>query len=470
MPSKGVQVYSYICVPDVQIEFSVPGETITKQDTNQFGNDHLEVDKKHIGGFRFTGQFNFKVIRNGEVLTTQWVDVNTMTGNVEKGTMEQMFDQQSIVNNDLIITYSFYDAGNGQVGLPDSHQCYVVVSPNRSNWMGEIAPPGSDKGNKPFWRFVLPAAHDIGMNSMETPDTLVQKAGAPFVNILKYSNNIFSRIADGATSGIITAIAPNIISGLAITQKDRVDTILSIGARYFEFRPARIHDQVRGYECVADEFYFTHGPIPGMMYKIFLNEVVAFLTSYTAEIVVVQLRFDGVPNECCRPSDEDLDNINRDALEQSNGSINIGNLEDMQQSSIAQLRDCGKRLIILREVPSLSSYTDEANATLDGDSIVNEFNNLNTDRQNGNVFTNLQCQATATNIRDVVIYSALSADVSNSCILATKPICDIKTLPWIRDNALDRLQAEQNLVIMNDFFDGATADVAIELSNRRLDQ
>jgi hypothetical protein len=383
--------------------------------------------------------------------------------------MENMFDQQSIKHDNLIITYSFYDAGNGQVGLPDAHQCYVIVSPNRSNWMAEIAAPGSDRAQKPFWRFVLPAAHDIGMNSMEIPDILVQKAGAPFVNIMKCQSNIFATFADSVTSSVITAVAPNIISGLAVTQKDTVCNILEIGARYFEFRPARIHDEVRCYNCVPDDFYFTHGPIPGMLYKRVLTEVVGFLTSHTAEIVVVQLRWDGVPNECGKPDNQDLQNCIDAALGQANGSINIGNLEDWQHSTIAQLRDSGKRLIIVRDIPSLSSYTDEANATLNGDSMVAEYNNLNTDRQNGNVFTNIQCQATATNIRDVVIYSALSADVSNSCILATKPICDIKTLPWIRDNALDHLKAEQNIVIMNDFFDGATADVAVDLSNRRLD-
>ena len=44
----------------------------------------------------------------------------------------------------------------------------------------------------------------------------------------------------------------------------------------------------------------------------------------------------------------------------------------------------------------------------------------------------------------------------------------MKTLPWIRANALNSLQADKNIVIMNDFIDGATADTSIELSRRRL--
>lgn len=44
----------------------------------------------------------------------------------------------------------------------------------------------------------------------------------------------------------------------------------------------------------------------------------------------------------------------------------------------------------------------------------------------------------------------------------------MKTLPWIRAHALKNLQADRNIVIMNDFIDGATTDTSIELSRRRL--
>jgi hypothetical protein len=98
--------------------------------------------------------------------------------------------------------------------------------------------------------------------------------------------------------------------------------------------------------------------------------------------------------------------------------------------------------------------TDPANATLNGDSIIGEFEKLHCDNQRGKALTNIQCQATATNIRDVIIYSVVSANASNSCLLATKALCDNKTLPWIRRNALGKLTEEGLIVVMNDFFDG----------------
>jgi hypothetical protein len=118
-------------------------------------------------------------------------------------------------------------------------------------------------------------------------------------------------------------------------------------------------------------------------------------------------------------------------------------------------------------VDSYSTYTDAANATLDGRSIVDEFEKVTPQGQAGKAFTNLQCQATATNLPEAVAYSVLAANADSSCLLATKPVCDEKTLPWIMANA-GRLDWGQLAVVMNDFFDGATADVAIEWCRRRL--
>lgn len=51
--------------------------------------------------------------------------------------------------------------------------------------------------------------------------------------------------------------------------------------------------------------------------------------------------------------------------------------------------------------------------------------------------------------------------------METKANLDIATLPWIRDNALNNLRAPKNIVILNDFVDGATAWTAYELSIQR---
>ena len=206
-----------------------------------------------------------------------------------------------------------------------------------------------------------------------------------------------------------------------------------------------------------------------MPYIQFLEDIVSFLVAHPEEIVVFQLRWDGVPPDCARPSDQDLAECLNSALGTSNGAIIGGSLDDMQHLTIDQLRDQRRRLILFTPTDSYSTYTDAGNGTLNGESIIAEFEKLSPQLQAGKPFTNLQCQATATNLPDVVAYSVLAANSDNSCLLATKPMCDSKTLPWVMENA-GRLDQGELVVLMNDFFDGGTADVAIEWSRRRLQE
>ncbi|KAH8764019.1 PLC-like phosphodiesterase [Hyaloscypha finlandica] len=438
MPSKGVQCYSYIAVPGCEIVFSVPGTKLPKTQLRVFSSDHLEVDKKNIKGpFNFSGIFSFRVTQNGNQITFQDVGINVLTGDNDSGSMKTMGNQTSVVTNDVIVTYGFYDAGPGTAGLPSSDQCW----------------------------FFLPAVHDVGMNSMQNSNAVISSSA--LVDVLVQLSPVFGKIAGMMSHDAVMAIAPNIVQGLAITQKDTLPTMLSIGARYFEFRPAFLHKVIRPNHPIPDELYFSHSAIPGMAYAQFLHDVVAFLVAHPAEIVVTQLRWDGVPADCARPSDVDLANYLNRALADSHGSVVAGNEDDMRNLTIDQLREQRKRLILFANSDSFSTYTDPGNATLNGDSIIAEFEKISPQSQAGKPFTNLQCQATATNIRDAVVYSVLAAGADSSCLMATKPICDSKTLPWITANA-GRLVDGQLVVAMNDFFDGATADVAIEWSRRRL--
>lgn len=73
----------------------------------------------------------------------------------------------------------------------------------------------------------------------------------------------------------------------------------------------------------------------------------------------------------------------------------------------------------------------------------------------------LQCQATSRSIKEVLVYSVFAANAATSCLSETKARLNQSTLPWIRGHMLESLQAEKPVVIMNDYTDGATVDVAI---------
>ncbi|CAN8100776.1 unnamed protein product [Discula destructiva] len=477
MPSKGVQAYTYIAAPGCSIELSVPGQTVVKNELHQFWNGDLEVDSHNIDSFfNKTGRFTFKVLHNGKVVTEQHMEVNSITGSADEGTMVSIADSHSILHRDpnIIISFGFYESGPGDGPLPDRHQCYITVTPNYCDWMGRVAPPGSPQKDRPFRKLVLPAAHDVGMNSMKNCNAILKYAGGAVVRTLLQANaqheRVLSGLADTLSGAGVAAIAPNIVASLAITQKDPLESMLALGARYFEFRPAFTHREVR--QHLPDKLYFQHSAVPGMAYDEFLSGVVRFLMDNPTEIVVVHNRWDGVPAECERPSDEQQREYLQAALRQGEGNkhrVTAGNLEDLRNKTIGDLRHDGKRLIMLVSVDSMSTYTDAGNATLNGDSIVQGFGAvLHPECCGGRGFINIQCQATASAVTEAVVYSVLSASASNSCLLATKPICDAKTLPWVRDHALGACGNNDLVVVMNDFFDGATADVAMKLSRQRL--
>ncbi|KAF2274706.1 PLC-like phosphodiesterase [Westerdykella ornata] len=468
MPSKGVKCYAYIAAPNVEIEFSVPKQSVTQRDQKRFTIDHLEVDAKNLGPFKLTGRFSFKVRRNGQDLTEQWIDINCLTGALGDGTMNNMDQTPSIFVEDLVITYGFYDAGPGQAGLPRQHQCYVTVTRNNQDWMRELAPPGSPQADKPFHRLVLPCPHDVGMNSMQTSLAIIQRAGTGTIKEIMGQSlpgalAVLNKVADTA----VGHIAPDIVRALAITQKDTLDTMLKIGARYFEFRPAKCHRLMQRVSPLEDTLYFQHGAIPGMLYKEFLTGVVGFLKERRDEIVVVQNRWDGVPGDCPRGTDEEMRAVLDEVLRDSD--LQVGNLDDMQRMSIQDLRNERKRLIITRDVNQVSNYDDAASATLNGDTIVAKLTEMSRDPPKGHPIVLLQCQATSTNIRDVIVASVMDSDVSTSPLLATKGICDAKILPLLSGETGKNLVREEGLVVlMNDFIDGGTVDVAISLCRDRL--
>ena len=468
MPSKGVRCFTYLAVDGVEVEFSVPKQSVKRDNQHDFNIDQLEVDKKNLGTFDFNGEFSFTVRRDGRELTRQWVQVNAMTGKLGDGTMKNMDQTSSIFAGDLIIVYGFYDAGPGHAGLPKQHQCYVTVTRNYENWMREVIPQDDDKSNRPFHRMVLPSSHDIGMNSMETSLALLKNAGTGVIKEvlgreLPSIFDIFNRVGDGA----VNRIAPDIIRALAVTQKDSLDTVLKIGARYFEFRPAKCHRQMQRVSPLEDTWYFQHGAIPGMPYRQFLSDVIQFLQDHSDEIVVVQNRWDGVPGDCPRPNDDELRDVLNDVLRDKD--LQVGDEGDMMNKSIRDLRNERKRLIVLQNARQVSNYDDAANATLTGETMVSKLQDMSNNPPSGHPIILLQCQATATNIRDVIIASVLDSDVSTSPILATKAVCDNKILPLLRGDVGKKLTREDGVVVlMNDFLDGATVDVAIGMCRDRL--
>ncbi|MCJ1238516.1 hypothetical protein MMC14_006506 [Varicellaria rhodocarpa] len=481
MPSKGLDIYSYITgdIEDVNITFTVPEDDA---DHNSGESNprlcELEIESSNIKGlFAHTGRFSWTVSRNGIILANGWNDINTLTGNLEGGTMLSSITGPSTFVDNLVITYGFYDAGSGVAGLTNRDQFWISVTKNRSAWMGDLAPDGSSEANNLFSRFALVAPHDPGMNTMQnalallyslTPEQIVDF----YCHLTESSETLQdaqkSTSLQKATGAGIAHLLPNLMQSLAITQKDSISNLLAIGARYFEFRPAYILNGLLNVtHPLPDVLYFQHACIPGMAFELFLAELVTFLEANPTEIVTVHLRWDGIPAECRRPSPEELHSVISTALEKSSTRVRRGDASCFKRT-ISALRSSRYRLICLTMSPKYDTYTDAAYGTLDATPILERFDSMTTEGQAKYPITILQCQATASRIKEVLAYSVLASNAATSCVMETKARCDTKTLRWIEENAFERLKGEENVVIMNDFLEGGTVDAGIGLSRQRL--
>lgn len=472
MPSKGLSIYSYISMPGYQVEFSVPGPNgvIVNGPKDNFTCRALEMESHNIPGLRnFIGKFMWRVLRNGEEVASAWNRINTFTGNLAGGDLVSTQHFSPLITDDAIITYGFYDAGHGEAGLTNRDQCYVTICPmTNKHWMGTVAPPGSPAAQKPFSRFVLAAPHDNGMNSMTNADLVLHSLGIddiPFIKELIPHLHFFSEFPDSA----LLHMLPNIVYGVSVTQKKEIAVMLALGARYFEFRPAKLLPLFRKASGLPDKYYFQHACIPGIALDEFLEDQVEFLDANPTEIVVLHFRYDNILKDMQKPTNDEIDQILTDACGKAqNQPLHWGGRECFSKP-IDELRQSGTRLIRVIMADKYDSWTADAYRTLSFEPILKRFESMNTEGQQSTDLTILQCQATSQSIKEVLVYSVLASNAATSCLTSTKAMNDLRTLPWIRQHALDRLEADRNIIIMNDFIDGATTDTSILLSKRRLD-
>ena len=124
MPSKGLDVYSYIS-PDPRadlytIKFEVPGKYFINTKADNFSVKPLEVA---IAKSRsFIGRFQWTALRNGKEVANGWNDVNALTGNLERGTMLDTKHILPVILPDVIIICGFYDAGTGKCSQKPCHE------------------------------------------------------------------------------------------------------------------------------------------------------------------------------------------------------------------------------------------------------------------------------------------------------------------------------------------------------------
>lgn len=240
MPSKGIDCYSYVS-PSIaatyEVRFEVPRDGFTNTVAENFSKRHLEVESSNIdsrnnlfsihGIGQVVGRFRWIVYRDNVEVASAFNNINALTGNLGSGsTMLSTQHFTPIKTNDAIITYGFYDAGHGHVGLTNHHQCWVVVaSMNFQSWLGEVAPPDSEEETKPFSRLCLVCPHDNGMNTMQNVDLVLQSMDESAIDELK-THFPHLKWFDHIPDSLLIHMLPNIVYGVSVTQKKTITVML----------------------------------------------------------------------------------------------------------------------------------------------------------------------------------------------------------------------------------------------------
>ncbi|KAL6228821.1 hypothetical protein BDW75DRAFT_250564 [Aspergillus navahoensis] len=441
------------------------GDAVTPASTTI--NPWSSTDMKVKGGT--AEKFQFRVVHNGKTLVSRWQDINAYTGNLGDGDMGKVPGEQKIAIVDgLIIQYTFYDAGNYHTeDLPSAHQCYVTVAPDRSSWMTTVMPPGSPTAQKPFHRFVLPAAHNFGFNTMHNCAVLAAKLGpASFVS--KFLIPFLGPLGFAGYLGPIAALkALGIMEATSRNQKDKVPDQLAMGARFFEVRASRLEPHLRSLTGL-DDLYFHHGPLPGQPIRTFFQDAVNFLCAQPNEIIVVWFTWSQWSE--ANPEHDTVSKMLQDCFSDAKAKgvpLERGTFADLSRP-VETLRQENKRFIMSFKDEGYYPYDDygtERHVIADGSGIITEFNNMSADKQKGTAMTYLQCQTTMSS-NGFGLGAAIA--FHNRVLLAQKANTDPLTLNWLYKNAKTRFGDDHLLVIMNDFFDLATSDIANQLTKMRL--
>lgn len=114
----------------------------------------------------------------------------------------------------------------------------MTVTQNQSIWIDSLAAQHSPEARKACSRFILAAPHDDGMNTTQNVDVVVNGLHAD--DLWKMSDHSlevqwFKNILPSET---LLHMIPNIVYGLAVTQKATILGMLALRAHYFEFVPS----------------------------------------------------------------------------------------------------------------------------------------------------------------------------------------------------------------------------------------
>jgi len=484
MVSKGIQIYAGMSGPSFGVSCQVPDESASWTGTanpsgaaSQAGTNQ-QVESSNLPWYTFVGAFNWQALHNGQSVVSGSQEIDSLTGNLDSGSMVNQMNTPSTVASNYAVSYGFYDAGSA-VGSPLSNQdqFYCYTTDCYTAWMADLTKALPQLAAAPFSSFVLPGAHDSGMCTTATASTILNSpaSAAILAAMVLYIPGL------GAVAAVLTETQGMFaVQNIAITQKDTISTMLALGIRFFDFRPGYLYGPIQDDLTTPNVLYHQHAVIPGLAYSAFLSEVFTFLVANPGEIVVVDLNSNGYSNisSAMVPTDEQLST----ALTSAQGSVSgasaiaTGGPASLSQTYTSLIAS-NTRLIFLNEIDGTATRNDSYswppgsgnsnNVTTNPSVLTNVFQEMLTTPVPA-TFTMLQMQATATGLGIGVLAPAVMTEsYASSPVMATKGQFDSVTIPWLAQNA-GKFPAGQLVVLLNDFAENLTVSTAISATAMRV--
>jgi hypothetical protein len=457
--SKGVDYFVYLNGGPFKVNVSSRGSedrtfaSDSKDLVGKIQQGHCEIHMSNIKDSEHTGRFQIAAGNNDAIYLSKYAEIAPSTGNLGDSDMKDMLQTPSIVKDNFAVSYGFYDAG-----ADESHQAYMYVTDNYSNWMGNLVDKMSElEKNKSFGNFVLPGSHDAGMFTGIYSD--------------EQARDLINRATNYVPGGILiqggTSTARRILINFAYTQKDDINKQLLLGVRYFDFRP--------GYNIANKDNKLRHQHffVPGYEFDKFLSDVVSFLKTHTREIVVVNVQYSGFATNNMKPDEGTINSYIDQAI--SGSDIQKGGINDLNKT-VKELFDAKTRLIFLYQKDDgncRNSYNigESYYKTNDVNQIVaaldQTFSNPKFNAEKD--WTVLQLQSTYNGTWGGGAKGVATLSDASSPLLSTKAKFDYKTYDWVsnKENVASRCGGNL-LVLLNDFVDNALVSHSIAITKQRL--
>ncbi|GAA5859248.1 hypothetical protein JCM8547_008936 [Rhodosporidiobolus lusitaniae] len=249
----------------------------------------LRTSKHVLEGLDWASCF-FHVRKEREVLLERTVKVNPLHGSaIGKGVVSTL-DTPAVFHpqHDLTISYGFFDSG-----IARAKQMYIYCAKLSQTWLGDMIDEDERVLEVPFEKLVLAGSHDAGMlGSVPTEllDFLARGNGEDIPLVARALPFVRFLLSLLKTMGVG---AHRMLANLSMTQKDSVRDQLRMGVRFFDLRPGyNLYDVV---DEVKGPLRHQHAIVPGVDYIMALVDILAFLSENDREVVVVELKDDGIP-------------------------------------------------------------------------------------------------------------------------------------------------------------------------------